>query len=116
MATFTKVLLSGSTNGKNIKVVATATAGTLIHTAVAGASDLDEVFIYAANTSTSIVKLTIEFGGVATPDDLMEVDIPGEAGLYLVVPGLLLQNSLVVRAFAGTANVININGYINRIT
>jgi len=33
----------------------------------------------------------------------------------LVVPGLLLQNGLTVRAFAGTANVILINGYVNRI-
>lgn len=116
MATFTKQLLSGSTDGKNIKVVATATAGTLIHTAVAGTSDLDEVFIYATNTSTSNVKLTIEFGGVASPDDLIEVYISMESGLVLVIPGLLLQNSLVVRAFAGTTNVIEINGYVNRIT
>jgi len=27
-----------------------------------------------------------------------------------------LQNGLIVRAFAGTTNVININGYVNRIT
>ena len=33
MATFTKLKLSGSTDGKAIKVAATATAGTTIHTA-----------------------------------------------------------------------------------
>ena len=43
MATYSKVKLSESTSGKNVKVVATATAGTTIHTAVAGASDLDEI-------------------------------------------------------------------------
>jgi hypothetical protein len=31
MATFTKQILSGSTDGKAIKVAATATAGTLLH-------------------------------------------------------------------------------------
>jgi hypothetical protein len=36
MATAVKRILSGSTNGKPIKVVATSTAGTTIHTAVAG--------------------------------------------------------------------------------
>ena len=37
MATYSKELLSGSTNGKGILVVETATAGTLLHTAVSGA-------------------------------------------------------------------------------
>ena len=31
MATFTKTLLSGSTQGRGIKVVATASSGTTIH-------------------------------------------------------------------------------------
>ena len=43
MATYSKQLLSGGTNGKNIKVAATATAGTTIHTAVAGTTDIDEI-------------------------------------------------------------------------
>ena len=116
MATFTKQLLSGSTNGKGIKVVATATAGTLIHTAVTGTSSLDEVWLYAHNTSATAVKLTIEYGGVASPDDHIEVTIGAEGtGLILVAPGILLQNGLVIRAFAATANVLNIFGYVNRI-
>ncbi|KKN66971.1 hypothetical protein LCGC14_0466510 [marine sediment metagenome] len=113
---YTKVLLSGSTNGRMIKVVPVATAGTLIHTAVAGSSDLDEIHLWAVNSDSLDVKLTIEYGGVASPDDLIEVTVPAEDGLYLIVPGLLLQNSLIVRAFAGTANVIMIGGYVNRIT
>ncbi len=115
MAVFTKRILSGSTNGRQIKVATTATAGTLIHTAVAGTSDIDEVYLYAVNSSTSAVKLTIEFGGVTSPDDLIEQTIPAESGLELIVPGLPLQNGLVVRAFAGTSNLIMISGYVNRI-
>ena len=34
----------------------------------------------------------------------------------MVVPGLVLTGSLVVKAFAGTANVLLVNGYVNRIT
>ena len=116
MATFTKRLLSGSTNGRNIKVAATATAGTLIHTAVSGTADLDEIYIYAVNHHTANVVLTIEFGGVTSVDDLIDLSLEPDKGLYLVIPGLLLQNGLVVRAFAGTANVVDINGYVNRIT
>lgn len=116
MATFTKEILSGSTNGRMVKVVAVATAGTLIHTAVAGASDIDEIWLWAINTDTTDRKLTIEFGGVAAPDDLIEVTIRAEAGLVLIIPGMTLQNSLVVRAFAAAANVVLVGGFVNRIT
>ena len=116
MATYSKQLLSGGTNGKNVKVVATATAGTTIHTAVAGTSDMDEVWLYACNTDSTDRKLTLEFGGTTSPDDLVEVTIGAEAGWVLVCPGILLQNSLVVKAFAAAANVVVINGYVNRIT
>lgn len=114
MASITKIQLSGGTTGRNIKVAATATAGTTIHTA--HATSFDEIYLWATNTSANDVKLTIEFGGVTSPDDLMEHTIPAESGWVLVVPGLTLTNSLVCRGFAGTANVINVNGFVNRIT
>lgn len=113
MATFSKVKLSGGTDGKNIKVAASATPGTTIHTAHATA--LDEIWLYAVNSSASDVKLTIEWGEATAPDGNIEYTVKAENGLYLIVPGLLLTNSLVVKAFAGTANVICINGYVNRI-
>ena len=117
MATFTKTLLSGSTNGKAIKVVQTATAGTTIHTAVSGTSSLDEIWLYAHNSSASAVKLTLEWGEANAPDGNIEINIGAEGtGLVLVAPGLLLQNSLVVKAFAATANVITLTGYVNRIS
>ena len=115
MATFSKIPLSGSTNGKGINVAATATTGTTIHTAVSGTSSFDEVWLYAVNTSTSSVKLTVEFGGTAAADNI-EITIPGESGLVLVIPGLFLNNALVVTAFAATANVITIHGYVNRVS
>ena len=110
-----KLALSGSTNGRNIKVAATATPGTTIHTAVTGTAAFDEVWLWACNTGTAEVKLTIEFGGTTSPDDLMEVSIPGESGWVPIVDGMVLQNALLVRAFAGTANAINVNGFVNRI-
>ena len=115
MATYSKLKLSGSTNGKQIKVAATETAGTTIHTAVAGTSDYDEIWLWATNNHTSDVALSIEYGGTVSPDDIIEVSIPSQNGLVLVVPGLVLQNSLVVGAFADTTNVISISGFVNRI-
>ena len=118
MATFTKTKLSGSTDGKGIKVAATATLGTTIHTAQSGTTvgQFDEIWLYAVNSDTADRKITIEFGGAASPDALIEITVPFESGLFLVCPGLILQNSLVVTAFAATANVIMIHGYVNKIT
>jgi len=114
MATFSKVKLSGSTDGKAIKVVQTATAGTTIHTAHSTA--LDEIWLYAHNSSAATVKLTLEWGEATAPDGNIEINIGAEGtGLVLVSPGLLLTNSLVVKAFAGTANVVTLTGYVNRI-
>jgi len=116
MADYSKQKLSESSNGRQIKVVATATAGTAIHTAVSGEDDWDEVWIWATNFDATDRTLTIEFGGVSSPDDLIDVTIPAKAGPILVVPGLLLQNGLAVSAFAATTGVILISGFVNRIT
>lgn len=116
MASFSKIALTGSTNGRLIKVVPIVTPGTLIHTAIAGSSDFDEIWLWTVNSDTVARKLTLEYGGVASPDDLIEITIPAESGLVLVIPGILLQNGLVLRAFAATANVVMVGGYVNRIT
>ena len=119
MATFTKKKLSASTDGKAILVVQTATAGTTIHTGSATATTIDEIWLYAVNSSASSVKLTIEWGEATAPDGNVEVTILPEAGLVTIIPGFLLQGNAtpkVVKAFAGTADVICIHGFVNRIT
>jgi hypothetical protein len=118
MATAAKRKLSGSTDGAAVKVAATATAGTLIHTAVAGttAGTFDEVWAWAYNGHTAAVTLTLEFGGVGVPDHNIIVTLAAKSGLQLVIPGLILQNSKVVRAFASVADVVTISGFVNSIT
>lgn len=110
----TKLKLSGSTDGKGIKVAATATAGTTLHTA--HATNLDEVYVYLVNTSAAPVKATIEWGETTAPDGNIEQTIAPEDGLVLVIPGLLLTNSLVVRCFASVADVLVAHGYVHRIS
>lgn len=119
MASFAKAKLSGSTDGLAIKVTGTSTSATVtVHTAVAGttAGTFDEIWIYANNTSANDVKLTLEWGTATAADGNIEQTIPAEAGLVVVVPGLILQNSKVVKAFAATADVILLTGYVNAIT
>lgn len=113
MATFSKQKLSASTDGMGINITATATPGTTVHTAHATA--LDEIWLYVANIGAQAVKLTLEYGGATTTDNI-EINVSGEVGLMLVLPGLLLTNSKVLKAFAGTTAVLTVYGFVNRIT
>ena len=113
---YQKRKLSGSSAGRGIKVAASSSPGSLIHTALSSvaANEWDEIFIQAVNTSGSAVKLTVEWGGASSPDDLIELTIPAESGFTEVIPGHVLQNGAEVRAFAATADVIVLHGYVNR--
>ena len=109
-------LLSGSTDGRQIKVAATATAGTLIHTASGlDNTNHDEVWLWAVNHHSSNVTLTIEWGGVTDPDDLVKTVMAPDIGLLQVIPGWVLTNGLIVRAFASTADKVTIGGWVCRI-
>jgi hypothetical protein len=114
MSSFSKLLLSGSTNGRPIKIAATATPGTLVHTA--HATDLDEIWLWVGNTDTVSRQLKIEFGGTTSPDDIIIFYVPAESGSLLVVPGLILTGGVVLRVFAATTNVMNVTGFVNRIS
>lgn len=114
MASFSKLILSGSTNGRMVKVAAAATPGTLLHTAHATA--LDEVWLWAVNSDAASRKLTIELGGTTSPDDTIEQTLAAEGGLQLIVPGLIVTGGVVVRAFAAATNLVLVGGYVNRIT
>ena len=122
MATFTKVLLSGSTQGKAIKIAATTSGsnGTTLHATGTSSSVIDELWLYAYNSSSSAVVLTIQWGGITAVDNEYKLSIPPTTGLTLVVPGLILTGdgttASTTRAYAGTTNVITVSGYVNRIS
>jgi hypothetical protein len=122
MATFTKVLLSGSTQGKSIKIAATTSGsnGTTLHATGTSSSVIDEIWLYAYNSSSSAVVLTIQWGAITAVDNEYKLSIPPTSGLTLVVPGLILTGdgttATTTRAYAGTTNVITVSGYVNRIS
>jgi hypothetical protein len=116
MPSISRIPLSGSTDGRGIKVAATASSGTTIHTATTSTTDCDVITLYAYNSSASAVNLTLQWGGTTSVDDDIKLSIPATSGLTLVVPDMVLRNSLVVRAYAGTTNVITIHGFANRVT
>jgi len=122
MSTYDKLALqpAGTTgDGLGILVVATATAGTAIHTASTTTTTIDEVWLYAYNNHSASILLTIEYGGVTAPKDVIKQTLTAQSGLVLVCAGLVIQGNAsakVVRAFASTASQISIFGYVNRIT
>ena len=109
---YTREPLSGSTHGRGIKIVATATAGTLLHTGQASTTLTDVVTLYAYNSDTVTRRLTLEWGGVTAVDDHLVFDLPPKATVC-IVPDLIIRNSLVIRAFCETANVVSIFGFVN---
>lgn len=100
--------LSGSTDGRGIKIAATSTPGTLIHTAQASATDMDVPELQVYNSDTVDRTVTFECWGVTSPDDHVKRTIP--AGQTIAVPIPAGRNSLVLRAFASQANVLVVTG------
>lgn len=118
MATYSRRLLSGSTSGKPIKVTGTATGSSVtVHTAIAGADVFDEVYLWVSNNSNAAATLTVEWGGTTDPDDLIckAYSIPQNTPSVPIASGVPLNGGLVIKAFAGTANVLCLTGYVNRI-
>jgi len=111
------VKLSGSTDGRPIKVAATVLgSATTIHTVAAGTDAVERVWLYASNQDTVARDLTIAWGGTTSPDDESTIELQPKAGRVLVVGGDLLRNGLVVKAYASAANVVMLSGYAFQYT
>lgn len=117
MAQVVKRLLTGSTNGRPILQAATASPGTLIHTAattVTTAGMVDEIWLWAQNATAAQVTLIIEFGGT-TGTDAFTINLNPLVGPQLVVPGLCLNGGVIVRAYcAAGASRATLFGFVNQ--
>lgn len=111
MATYSKVLLSGgAATGGWLTITDTATLGETVHTGHATATD--EVWLWAQNVGNDTETLTIEWGSASDP---MKFRIPPQEPPIQLSAGLLITND-VLSAFASTASVIILHGFVNRIT
>lgn len=108
--------LSGSTNGKPIPVAATATPGTLIHTATQTANEADEIYLWVSNVTGAAAVLTLEWGGTASTADLLTASfsVAANSAPIQVAFGQPLKGGVLLRAFSGTANALNLTGYVAR--
>jgi hypothetical protein len=120
MATYSKQLLSQSSNGKAINITATLSSTTLIHTTQVSSSVLDEVWLYATNSTTSDITFNLLYGGTDFANDvLFDGVIEAYAGSVLVCPGLIARgNNSIGFSIYGNSSIsgINVFGYVNRIS
>ena len=118
MATFTRQFLSAGPNGIPVKVAATSIGSpTTVHTA--HATGKDQVYLFVTNSSTSPVALTVGWGGTTDPDSLIVngLVIPPKTDCMPIpiIPGIPITGGLSVVAAAGTANVLILTGWVDRI-
>lgn len=110
-------LLSGSTNGLGVKIAATATPGTTVHTAVTGTTDFDLVTLWATNNDADgeTRTLTLEWGTATALDGNIVTPIPCKAGAVMLCDRLPLRNGLTIAGFADEANDVLVFGFVTRI-
>ena len=116
MATYSRIILSGSTSGKAVTLVATATPGTTIHTAVAGAAAWDEIYLWISNNTATAASLTLEFGGTGVANNVpFQLSIPGNCPPIPILTGQVLNGGVVLAGFGSAASALLATGYCNRI-
>jgi hypothetical protein len=124
--TFTTPVLSTTTGAISTQTgtaTASPTVGTFIHNNTS--TGLDEVWLYANNLSNAATQLILQYGIAQTGaspfiSGQQIITIPAQSGLTLITPGLILSNNSAgansaIYAYASTANVIALSGYVNRI-
>jgi len=118
MATYTSVLLSGSSNGKLISSTQIVGPGVTLHVPSTLGSH-DEVYLWATNNSTHDRLVTVEWGSTAVASNITAL-ISASLGPHAVIPGLRITGSTnTVSAFAASSSSPGLmvwGGYVNRIS
>jgi len=113
MATYTKVILSETSNGEALGIPNTASPGTVVHTSSSTSGDLDEIWIWVTNKDVSNNVVTVEFGGSNEGNRIQEKVEPSKT--ILIIPGIPLVNGANVKIYSDSGN-ISAFGYVNRRT
>lgn len=108
----TRVKLSGSSNGQGVGL---ATIPTALHASTTAAGASDEIHIWVSNRSASAATVVITLGTTGSAGYSM--DVPGNSGPYLVVPGFFLTSGLTAYGHgASSPTAFYAWGFANRLT
>jgi hypothetical protein len=115
MATYYKAKLSGTTEGAPLKITAVNSTGAqTVHTCTtsSGANDWDEIYLWA-HSHTEDDNITIEYGDT---DTKITQRLNYNSGVVQIVPGLIGNGSLVIKAFKGsTGSEVFVEGFVNQV-
>lgn len=114
---FVKGFLSSGANGVPILITSTnSSSPTSIHTATnAGATYMDEIYLYLNNLSTSSVVVNILWGGSTLPNNQKRIVLQAGVGDVLAVAGCILNGGLTVSAYADTGSIVTVTGYVHTV-
>ncbi len=119
-----RVVLSGSTSGRPITVAAlAASCNMVVHTvdaAVTGADNVDEVWLWAFPYATATAcsrQLFLQIGTDSTADMVHALVVRDQAlpGPTLVLPGININNSLKITAWATACMDIGLVGHAFKV-
>jgi hypothetical protein len=121
MATFAKQKLSADPKGTGIPLTVGGSSGDVIHQTNVSGSILDELWLYASWSPFGAPEPTPVYLALDNADYKIMQNIPANAGLTLIIPGLIISgdgtNSSIVTAYDWLAGGgITLYGYVNRIT
>jgi len=114
MASISRRILSGSTNGQPIAVAATTSPGTTLN--VASATTINMVTIAGKNTATAARTWTIEWGGTSTRNHIIGSLLPQDGWQILVDNMPISGSTATIAAFATATSGIDLMGYVDAFT
>lgn len=112
MATTTQYGLqnASSINGMGVKIVATSSPGTAVHTCQSGTDYFDTIWLFAVNRNAGTVGVVVQYGDTAT-ENSFGVSIPPNNAPIMILQGLRLNNGKIVYVYATAANDVTILGF-----
>lgn len=115
MATYSRALFSGATNGRPI-VLSLNTNTSTIHTVGTSTTAYNEVYLWANNVTGSPATMTLQFGTTTADQVCTNLSIPANSPPIPILTGQNVTGGVSLTGYASVANAINVEGYINVIS
>ena len=114
MATYSRALFSGSTNGRPVSL-SLSTNTTTVCTVGTSTSAFSEIYLWANNITANPVTMTLQFGTATSDRICQDLSIPANSPPIPIVTGQNVNGGVSLSGYASAASAINVQGYINLI-
>ena len=115
MATYSRSLFSGATNGRPLALSLSTNTST-VHTCGTSTTAYSEVYLWANNVTGASVNMTLQFGTGTSDRVCSDLSIPANSPPIPILTGQNITGGVSLSGYASAANAINVEGYINVIS